>query len=171
MSNQINWATVIANLQGLGHDVTPDKENWNLETPGYKEILTLWQQGNVNMPSVKWINYYPGKNFNQQVSDVFSNLVGVTAIRSWISLIEPGYFAPLHWDVDDNEAEYLKLGDLKRYTCFISPPVLGHIMAVKDTYLYTRPLGDIYEWDNYREWHGAANAGFTPYYLFHLIGY
>jgi hypothetical protein len=168
----INWYDIVQSISAKpGKAITADQAIWNMGNPEYSKIYDMWQAGNMNMPSVRWINYYPDIDFDQSVSDEFAESVGVTPLRSWISRIDPGYCAPLHYDVDDNEEEYLKNGELRRFTCFIIHPLIGHVMAVDKEYLYSQPLGTIYNWPNYRAWHGAMNAGLRSNYMFHLIGY
>ena len=107
---------VMANLQSHAND------------PGYSDIHKLWQDANYNTNAMQWINYYPGLDFDQALVDdvaFYLRLKGVH--RSWISRVDPGYFAPLHWDVDDNESEYLKHGDIKRYSITMCAPTIGHV--------------------------------------------
>jgi hypothetical protein len=168
----INWYEIVKSIAtNPGKVITADVAIWNTNNPEYIEIYKLWQDCNVNMSSIRWINYYPGLDFDQSVVDEFAKLVNVTPLRSWISRIDPGYCAPLHYDIDDNESEYLENGTLYRFTCFIIHPIVGHVMAVDKEYLHSQPLGAVYAWPNYRAWHGAMNAGLRSNYMFHLIGY
>ena len=172
MKNLIDWEGVLDIVASLpGHDVTMDPDNFNTSTPGYAEIYKLWVDAGVDPKVVKWTNYYPNKDFDQSIESSFAEQVGVTPLRSWISRIDPGYSAPYHYDVDDNEQEYVKVGKLKRFTCFIHPCVLGQIMYLEDKYYYNQPVGTIVEWSAYNSWHGAMIAGKESYYLFHLLGY
>jgi hypothetical protein len=155
-----------------GSAVTADFDRWNLDTPGYLEIYKLWNDANFNTNSIKWINYYPDQHFNQSLVDDVSFYLRLNGVhRSWISKIDPGYYAPWHWDVDDNEQEYLKKGEIKRYSVMLSPPTIGHIFIVGEDYIYNCPIGSIFKWNNYKEWHAGINAGMTPHYMLHVIGY
>jgi hypothetical protein len=168
----INWDSVIELLSTQeGVAVTTDPSRWNLDTPGYNEIYSMWKKANFNPTAIKWINYYPGKHFDQSIVDTVAESLNVGVHRSWISRIDPGFFAPWHWDVDDNEAEYLKKGAIYRYSCFIEKPAHGHIFIVGDDYYYNQPQGRLLKWGNYKEWHSGINAGMTPKYMFHLLCY
>jgi hypothetical protein len=169
--NNINWHTVIEMLVQPGVDITTDPSKWHLDTPGYNEIHTMWQTANFNMSAIKWTNYYPGKHFNNTIVEQVAEHLNVGIHRSWISRIDPGFFAPWHWDVDDNEDEYLQKGNPVRYSCFIEEPAHGHIFIVGDNYYYNQPKGTLIKWDNYKDWHSGINAGMTPKYMFHLLAY
>ena len=169
--NNIDWNTVIDTLINPGVDITVDPAKWQLDTPGYNEIHVMWKSANFNMSAIKWINYYPGKHFDSTITDAVDKHVNVNIHRSWISRIDPGFFAPWHWDVDDNETEYLTKGTPVRYSCFIEKPAHGHIFIIGDDYYYNQPQGTLVKWDNYQAWHSGINAGMTPKYMFHLLGY
>lgn len=162
----INWNTVISELKD-GKVITIDPSRWNMANPEYKEMLELWKSHDFNTNSVKWINYYDCKDIEIEIA----KKVNVTPLRSWISCVEPGYMTGYHYDIDDNETEYLKLGKLKRYTVFISQPKLGHIFILGEKYYYQQPQGTMLEWNTHREWHNGINGGFTNKYMFHLLGY
>lgn len=169
--DKVDWDNVIATLITPANEVTTDPAKWKLETPGYTDIYNTWKNANFNMQAVKWINYYPGTHYDKKIIDDLSAWLGVTELRSWISRIDPGYFAPWHWDVDDHEQEFLKHGNLRRFSCFIKKPAHGHIFIVNDTYYYNQLQGTVIEWPKYNEWHAGMNAGMTPKYMLHLIGY
>jgi hypothetical protein len=166
----INWNEIISNLKD-GIDITADKSKWHLETPGYLEIYQMWQDANFNLSSIKWTNYYPGKHFNQLVETGVAEDLGITPIRSWISRIDPGYCAPWHWDVDDNEQEYLSKGQLYRYSVFIDDPHPGHIFVIDNETFSNQHKGTVVKWRNYRAWHAGSNVGLTSKFMYHIIGY
>lgn len=162
----INWNLIISNLHN-GNVVTVDPDRWKATNPEYKEMLDLWESKNFNTASVKWINYYDYGN----VESIIATNLNITPLRSWISCVEPGFMTGYHYDIDDNEVEYLKHGRLKRYSIFISEPAIGHLFILGKDYYYNKPQGTIVKWNNYREWHNGINGGFTNKYMFHILGY
>jgi hypothetical protein len=162
----INWNTVINNLTA-GKVVTVDPDRWNMSNPEYTEILEIWKRNKFNTDSVKWTNYYDTIDLEVAVSKE----VGVTPLRSWISCVEPGYMTGYHYDIDDNEKEYLKRGTLKRYSVFMSRPEVGHLFILGKDYHFNKPQGSVLEWNSYRDWHNGINGSFTNKYMFHIIGY
>ena len=162
----INWNNIMSNLKN-GRVVTVDPARWNMSNPEYAEMLKLWKSKNFNTDSVKWTNYYDTKDLEKEIS----KQVGVTALRSWISCVEPGYMTGYHYDIDDNESEYLTHGKIKRYSVFISKPSVGQLFILGNEYHYNKPQGTVLEWNNYKEWHNGINGGLSNKYMFHLLGY
>ena len=170
--NLIDWKELITDLsKKKGSDIIVDFNNWNLETPGYQEIYNIWQAANFNTNAIKWINYYPGIDFSTEIIDNISNYLDISVHRSWISRIDPGFFAPWHWDVDDNEGHYKEKGEIIRYSCFISPCSLGHIFIIGKDYFYNQEEGTLIKWKKYNEWHAGMNGGLKSKYMLHIIGY
>jgi hypothetical protein len=162
----INWNSIISNLTD-GKVVTVDPARWKTSNPEYKEMLDLWTTNKFNTDSVKWTNYYATKD----IEEVIANELNIKPLRSWISCVEPGYMTGYHYDIDDNEQEYLKYGSLKRYSIFISEPTVGQIFILGKEYFYNKPQGTVLKWSNYREWHNGINGSFSNKYMFHLLGY
>jgi len=162
----INWNSVIHDLTD-GRVVTVDPARWDMNNPEYKQMLDLWKDSNFNTDSVKWTNFYNTKDIEKDLSEQ----LGIIPLRSWISCVEPGYMTGYHYDIDDNEKEYLKHGKLKRYSVFISQPSVGQLFVLGHEYHYNKPQGTILEWNNHREWHNGINGSLSKKYMFHLIGY
>lgn len=166
-----DWHLIINDLKE-GNTVSVDPERWNLGNPEYRKILDIWKNANFNLSSIKWTNYYPGIHFSSDVEKNVSEYIGFRHVhRSWISKIDPGFMAPWHWDVDDNEDEYLRNGPIIRYTVMIEDMAHGHILIVGDEHYYNQKQNTTIKWQNHREWHSGINAGMTPNYLFHILGY
>jgi hypothetical protein len=140
--------------------------------PKYAEINKLWQNAKFNENAMQWINYYPAKDFPQSLVDDAASYLRLNGVhRAWISRIDPGYCAPWHWDVDDNENLYLEKGEIKRYSITMCSPTMGHIFIIGQDYLYDVPVGSIFKWKNFKEWHTGINAGMSPKFTFHILGY
>jgi hypothetical protein len=88
----------------------------------------------------------------------------------FISEVMPGQCVPYHWDVEDHEEEWLKIGPLVRYVCFVDKPKFGHVLIVDQECFYNAEQHQIYQWNNYRDYHAGTNCGSKPYYLFHFLG-
>jgi hypothetical protein len=162
----IDWNSIISNLTD-GKIVTVDPARWNMNNPEYAEMLKLWKDNNFNTDSVKWTNYYDTKELESEISKKFS----IKILRSWISCVEPGYMTGYHYDIDDNEEEYLKHGLITRYSIFISEPAIGHLFILGKEYFYNKPQGTLLKWNNYRDWHNGINGSLEKKYMFHVIGY
>ncbi len=166
----INWNNIIEGL-GEGNIVSVDPGRWNLDNPEYDKIYQVWKKANFNFNSIQWINYYPNIDFPEEVVKQQAEYLRLKTVhRSWISKLNPGFMAPWHWDVDDNEQEYLTHGPIKRYTVMIEQMDHGHILIIGKDHYYNQPKNTIIKWQNYKEWHSGINAGMTPNYMFHILG-
>ena len=162
----IHWNNIIENLTG-GQVVSVDPARWNMANTEYSDILKLWQDNNFNLDSIKWINFYDTKEVESQLC----KQLNIVPLRSWISCLEPGYMTGPHYDIDDNEQEYLKHGKIQRYSIFISKPTVGQLFILNDEYHYNHPQGTIVKWNTYKDWHNGINGSLSNKYMFHLLGY
>lgn len=166
----IDWKTVINSLSN-GIDILPNPANWNMDTPGYIDIYNKWQECNYNLQAIKWTNFYPGTHFDKNIEIEIAKFLEITPLRSWISKIDPGYSAPWHWDVDDNESEYLTKGELRRYSVFIKKHSPGQAFMLETECFYNKEVGDVVLWEKYNSWHAGFNAGLEPKYMYHILGF
>ena len=162
----IDWDNIIASLSN-GSVVTVDPARWKMSNPEYQEMLDIWERNKFNINSVRWINYYSYGNVENQIAEELN----ITPLRSWISCVEPGYMTGYHYDIDDNEKEYLKHGMIQRYSIFVNKPEVGQLFILNDEYHYNSPQGSILKWNHYRDWHNGINGSFKNKYMFHILGY
>jgi hypothetical protein len=171
-SEEIDWHNIIKQISyKSGKEISPSGGNWNLKNPEYLKIYNLWKDARFNMSSIKWTNYYAEVDYPDEIIRIFEQALNVTHIRSWISRIDPGYCAAWHWDVDDHEEEYLQLGEIKRFVCHIGNKDPGHVFVLEDTCQHNIQNGDVFQWSNYRAWHGGMNCGLTSKFMFNFLGY
>jgi hypothetical protein len=169
---QLDCEALINNIKDTkGKEVLPDKKLWSERNAGYSELFSLWEDGNVNLSSAKWSNYYPGKDYDENINKICEELLNVKIARAWISRVDPGYCTPWHWDTDDNEQHYLKLGKLKRFVCHIGKPEFGHVFLLGKEAHYFWDQGDMWEWNNYHAWHAGFNCGVKPKFMLHILAY
>lgn len=178
-SNDIfKWDEVIAQLEQCGFDTNPGpfygpthKEGDNI--PRLNEITSLWKEHGYRPVeeggTVQWDMFFPGIHFDQSIVDKFIELYEVKEYNSaWISRVHPGKMAPIHWDINDNEAEFYKLPDKPRWHAHISKPAFGHVFVLENELLCNREQGDVFWWDSRRLWHSGMNMGLVPKYQFNL---
>jgi len=145
-------------------------DDWLLDN--YRSVIGTWKTAGYNLSEIVWYDYYPGQHFPIEVQDTFSKFVGAKPLRVFISEVFPGVVIPYHWDVEDKEKEWLSnYGQLYRYVCCIDKPRIGAGLFFDHGHLYLNNQGDVYEWDNYKDYHSSANSGEHPSYYFHFLGY
>lgn len=169
----VNWNEITNSLKNQeGSAVTTDPARWNLDTPGYNEIFKIWKDANFNSSAIKWINYYPETHYDNTVVEAVAKSLNLKGIhRSWISRIDPGYMAPWHWDVDDNEQGYLKVGPIIRYTVIIKDFTPGQLFILKDKHFFNVSEGVVIPWESHRNWHSGINGSMKTNWMFHILGY
>lgn len=161
----VNWKQLRNDIAGKRGTNSP------LNLPDVPEVSHMKAQlSNYPRESIEWLNLYPGKDFSEVYVQQFAKQHNLTLCRSWISIVHPGKTAPWHWDWDSNLYEYEQLGELVRYSVSLGDSI-GHVLMIeKESYSHL-PIGSEILWPTYKAWHGAANFGFEPHYLFHFLGY
>lgn len=148
--------------------------NWqhDLDLLGsYRDVIKIWIDAGYDLNLIEWYDYYPGVHFDIEVQNKFADLVNAEPRRVFVSELWPGRLVPYHWDVEDKEKEWLAEGELKRWVVFMDKPQDGHVFLLDNNdAFYKVSQHQVWEWDNYRNWHAGANCGYEPYYLFHFLG-
>lgn len=168
----INWQALINRIEGTEGERRSYGVNFYKNADGrFNEIIELWNKAGYDKSgTVEWINYYPGKHFDQSYIGQFEHFVGMKCARAWISKINPGRYAPYHIDIDDNEEQYLQQGNLVRFTAHPCYPTKGQVLIVEDMVFHMEEQGSTYRWPHYRAWHAGGNCSFEPKYLFNFLG-
>lgn len=166
------WDSIIDTLIVQDGDPRTFDEKFYINADGRfdENIKMLKGAGYDQLDSVEWINYYPEKHFDPLCVKKFEEYVEMKCARAWISRIRPGKYAPIHQDIDDHEEEYLKEGNLFRFSTFISQPHPGGVFVLKDTCFHCEASGNTYLWDNYMDWHAGGNCGLHDKFMFHFLG-
>jgi hypothetical protein len=176
-NSKIDWTTVIRDLESQAPAEIGPKHKEGDPIPGLKEVVNLWNNAEYKTVAqggtVGWDMFYPGQNFDADIVDQFINEFNLKELipkvhTAWISRIHPGHFAPMHWDVQDNEEQLATEPDYVRFHCHIGAPEFGHIFIVDNECLYNQTQGSSYQWDSRKAWHAGTNCGLVPKYIFNL---
>jgi len=164
----------IKNLLATVKETTGDRRTFegtyfDLSKPGFTEIMDNWSKAEYNLSSIEWFNYYSGIQFSKSYASEFGNLVNAEPVKVWISEIKSGKCFPYHWDVDTDTSMYVE-EKMVRYQMMLEDYVLGHFFVLDDITLTGYKMGDVYQWDNYKDWHGGGNISFTNKYTFNFLG-
>lgn len=178
---QIDWDNIITNIDNMNFDFGWCPRNiteWrNKAENQYKEpyktemqeLLASMEDAGLDFAFVQIGEYWLKKE--DPLLKQFGSIVGATPILAYISVIGPGNGITPHWDIDDNEHQQNSMGRVRRFSCFIEKPAMGHVFIVGDKHLYNQEQGSIWEWDSYKTDHIGANFGLTNKYLFNFLGY
>jgi hypothetical protein len=129
------------------------------------------EAGYTTNGAMEFRHFKPGKHFDKEFVDIFSQYVNAKPLVAFVSEIKPGRMAPWHYDIDPFEIEHLKNGELVRFHLHLSKPVPGHVFILEDQVLYNQEQGNVYQWNNRKAWHAGTNCGMVPKYLFNFKGY
>jgi len=168
-SNLIDWPSLIEQLNFQeGRFRGSDQEDDIHHNPKVAALRKLWQRaGYDGNKAVGWFDY----DCPQDIVNKFADYVNVVPIGCWITSVRPGYIVPWHYDITDNEVEMLEKGIIKRFTCHINKPAFGQVFILEGEVCYNREQGDVFEWDDWQQWHGGMNMGLEPKFLFNFLGY
>lgn len=174
-SHIINWQEVVENLADQSPAYVGPRHRKDDPVQGISDIAELWDKAGYklteNSGTAGWDMFFPKINFSESIVDKFSDFVGIDTVNAWISRVNPGMVSPWHWDANDNEEKYKLMPDMLRFSCHISRPSPGHIFIIEDQCFYNQEQGNIYQWPSRKSWHGGANCGLTPKYLFNIFGH
>lgn len=150
-----------------------DRSEADAEGPlldNYRQVIGIWKNAGYDLNDIYWHDYYPGIHFDIEIQNKFASIVNAEPLRVFVSDVAPGRNVPYHWDVEDKEEEWLAIGELKRWVCFMDKPRWGSVLILEDECFHNVEQGAIYEWDYYRSYHAGTNAGKDSQYLFHFLG-
>jgi hypothetical protein len=182
--NLLDWNDFIDQLESLNPKITKtgQPKNWvgitendsNFQlTP---EIETFVEntsqpliQGNYNFDGVCWHVYRVNEHFNHSVVEKLSNFLNIVPHMSNAYRVDPGCNCPFHIDPQNNTLK--NLDKMLRFTFQINQPASGQALIIEKEALSDMQPGDVYQWDDYCQWHAAANSGFESAYYFLIEGY
>ena len=83
----------------------------------------------------------------------------------WITKLMPGQYMPIHTDPHTHD------NSCKRYWVPLQDYHPGHVFIYKDQMISNYKAGDVYEYDNSIDLHGAANIGYIPRVVLQITEY
>jgi hypothetical protein len=128
----------------------------SFEKHQYKEA----EDAGYNFEKSLWTIY---EKDDLELDIVFPWCTGKTAW--WITKLMPGQYMPMHSDPFTHDAV------IKRYWVPLMDYEPGHIFIYKDDMIKDYKLGDLYQFDNAIEMHGAANISYSPRIMLQVSEY
>ena len=142
---------------------------------GYEEYKLQYDMmetaGYLSNGTVKFTHYYPGKQFDESISNKFAELCGVRHLGSFISSVDPGYCAPWHHDIFNNfYRDAANKYEMKRFVMFLTEPKPAQGFCIEDEMFYMEEQGAIYQFPDIHAWHAGFNVGLETKFIFTLTG-
>lgn len=171
----VDWQEVIDHLETQQPAYIGPRLDQSLNVIGVGEISKKWKEAGLvtvkNGGSVGWDMFSPDINFDRSIIDKFADFVNCACTCAWISRVNPGKMVAWHWDVSEDEEKYRALQyPLLRFSCHMNVHEPGQVLVVDDHCIYNEEQGNVYQWPSRESWHGSANFGFKPKYLFNFFG-
>lgn len=111
--------------------------------------------------------FYGGLDYPAEWIYKLDKYFGTICIRCIINETQPGMIVPPHYDVptEGREEKLLKLGTIEAYHIHIGEPKEGQLIMLEKQALHLQENGNCYKWDDYLNWHSAANVSYDPKYV------
>jgi len=172
-SSLFDWDKIILDIADQTPAYIGPKHKPSDDIPGLDEVADLWKYAGYKPKAeggvVAWDMFFAEQNFDQSIVDKLAEYCKLDKVQAaWISRIWPGYFAPQHWDVNDNEVELNLQPPKVRFHCHMSKPAFGHVFIAGEQCFYNQAQGSVYKWSDRKLWHAGTNCGLVPKYIFNI---
>lgn len=157
-----NWIDeeTIETIINTSGDQRPDLSNPVAE---YKRpVSDLLLKSGYNFNKLKWTLYYQS-HFSKQIFLPFDP--GPNS-QWWFCKLNPGDMFPMHQDLFEEEKS-----NIRRFWLACQDKKIGHIFSYGDHVLNNYQAGDLFEFENPKEWHAACNLGFEPKISLQIVSY
>ena len=122
------------------------------------KMYKKWSEAGYDYKRLSWQFYY-----SEHLGSVPTPFRTDKKYKWWFSKMDPGEMFPLHIDSFPDKEE-----NIKRYWMACQDRDPGHIFIYKDIQVDWK-AGDLYIFEDAREWHGTANIGFIPKVSYQLV--
>lgn len=138
-----NWNESIKKTSGQARP-----RDWPPASAAESAEYQKYQEAGYDLNAVNWW-VYEKQDLNIDITPPWSK----GKIHWWFTKLEPGQFMPIHADphVFDNRCI--------RYWMPLQDYELGHIFICKDKMISNYKKGDVFQFENSNNLHGAANIG------------
>lgn len=162
IKNYQNWIDerVIRSILNNPGDQRPDLNDPIHEYK--KPIYNLLFKSGYDFTKLKWTLYYQS-HFEKEIILPFDP--GPDS-RWWFCKLNPGDMFPMHQDLLENEGP-----NLRRFWLACRDKKKGHIFSYGDYTLNEYRSGDLFEFEDPKEWHAACNLGFEPKISLQIVSY
>lgn len=172
MCDTIDWTALIKSLENQKPAYVGPRHDVGDPVPGVDEVVgNLRKAGythGLDGGSASWDMFLPFTNFSEEIALEFAAWAGLDGYTNcWISRILPGYMAPWHWDVTDDE-NTLKYENHVRYHVNIGEYDPAHVFIIEDVCLHGQPQGATWKWPSRTSYHCGMNGGLSAKYLFNF---
>lgn len=134
--------------------------DWPPETAVESAEYRRSQEAGYDLTAVHWW-IYEQKDLNIQIDPPWCK--GETSW--WITKLMPGQFMPMHTD------PFTHYKKCKRFWVPLQDFKIGHLFVYGNDLIKDYKAGDVYEYHNSQDIHGAANIGYDPRIVLQVTEY
>lgn len=127
-----------------------------------KGIAELALTAGYDLNKIKWTLYY-SRHFTKEIKLPFD--AGVDS-HWWFCKLNPGDMFPMHQDLFEENKP-----NIRRFWMPCDNSKLGHIFVYGNKMLEDYRAGDLFEFEDPKEWHAACNLGFEPKISLQIVSY
>lgn len=160
VGNFADWIdkSVIETILTSPGDRRPKTESSQYES----EVEQRWREAGIDPKRLGW-EFYSNEHLGIKHLPLPID-IGKRKYKWWFSKLMPGDLFPLHVDVYPDDRK-----NIERYWMACKDHEPGHVFISDDFNLKTYKKGDLFKFENFKDWHAAANIGFTPKISYQLV--
>jgi hypothetical protein len=150
-----NWINLVLSKDGQARPRDWDPA-YAVESSEYKQA----QSAGYDLTAVHWW-VYEEKDLDIKIDPIWTN----KKVHWWITKLNPGQFMPMHTDPHTHDEKCV------RYWVPLLDYIPGHIFIYKDKMIDNYKAGDVFEYYQSTDIHGAANISHTPRIILQVTEY
>ena len=160
IGNYIDWVDPKWRKLVLSIDGQARPRDWPPETAVESAEYRRAQEAGYDLTAVNWW-VYEKQDLNLDINPTWCQ--GKT--NWWITKLLPGQFMPMHTD------PFTHYQSCKRYWVPLQDFLPGHLFVYGNELIKDYKAGDVFEYYDSRDPHGAANIGHTPRVILQVTEY
>ncbi len=125
--------------------------DWPPSTAVESAEYSRYESAGYDLNAVNWW-VYEEQDLNLQITMPWTT----GNVHWWFTKLMPGQYMPMHTDPHAHNKP------CKRYWMPLQDYIAGHVFVYKDQMITDYKTGDVYQFENETDMHGAANIGHTP---------
>lgn len=149
------WRTLVLSTDGQARP-----RDWPPETAVESAEYRRAQEAGYDLTAVNWW-VYEKQDLNLDINPTWCR----GKIDWWITKLMPGQFMPMHTD------PFTHYQDCKRYWVPLQDFMPGHLFVYGNELIKDYTAGDVFEYYDSRDPHGAANIGHEPRVVLQVTEY
>jgi hypothetical protein len=151
IGNYYSWIDPLWEHKILTNNGQARPRDWPPKFLAESREYQLASEAGYDLNAVHWW-VYEEKDLNLNIAPFWTT----GDVHWWFTKLTPGQFMPMHTD------PHVYDRDCKRYWMPLQDYAPGHIFVYKDEMITGYKAGDLFQFENSNDIHGAANIGHTP---------